>query len=309
MTIYLTPLKDFAIDFDVKRFTAASGKNERVTAGSITAIVASSTESTAVAVDPTLASLSAVYSATPLKWSIEIDAAVLTTALLRRLFKAPALAGTLFSDTFTRANSALTMGAPWVVDPLGASLGMLFGIDTNQAYCVTFGTGAQAVCTVEWLVPDARLAFTVPVLGGGFAAAVRTVDALNGWAVRTDLAGSTRFLDLQSVTAGVATVVARVPYVAAAGDTITVDCVGTTITGTITRAGVSVAVLSYAGASQFLTASRFGVVPSNIATRFTNFSLATVTPPSPVLIITLPNGFRETVPLTFRDASDATLTV
>lgn len=302
MTIYLTPLNDFAVDFPLEKFDATSGKDVPVTSGDVRAFIAASRSSVAVAVHATLDAIAAAYSAVTKMWSVEIDAAILTPALLRPLFVR--YASDPFVDDFTRPDNAVTMGAPWVVQ--GAAQGAKWGIASNKAYPVLRDADLFRIAFVDWGHHDAQITATQ---GGGiasYALLVRYVDVDNYWYISVTTGG---VFQIWYVEGGSTELYATTFYSPTVGDVMRVTCVGQTITGTILRDDAVVATVSTDDATELITATKFGLYADSDSTTFDDVRIESVEPPSPVLIITLPNGIRRTLPLEFRDSEDALVEV
>jgi hypothetical protein len=328
MTIYLTPLNDFAIDFPLEKFDAASGNDVPVTSGNVRAFIATSRSSLAVAVHSTLDAIAAAYSAVTKMWSVEIDAATLTPTLLKPLFGPPPADGVFFSDTFTRADSATALG--WGGGP--ATTFTTWGIDANRAYCVAddgfFGAAFRDADT-----PNVIIRVKIPVLSSGGGIAFRlepeTVPTSSSDAsyYAAYIVPDGFYLVYVDTVPGSTNIVAEIErsYTPDPTHWLVVSCRGSEIVARIMSASATEAqILDHtldAGADEIARLEWFDTHESAQAThhglfaynaggaRFDNFSIAAAAPPTPVLIITLPNGIRRTLPLEFRDSEDVLVEV
>lgn len=81
----LYPLNDLALSVKLQDIDATTGAKSLVTTGTVTAFLAIAATPTATVADPTL-NATVNYSGAGGKWTITIDAAVLTATLLNTLF-------------------------------------------------------------------------------------------------------------------------------------------------------------------------------------------------------------------------------
>lgn len=130
----------------------------------------------------------------------------------------------LFQDDFNRADSALTLGAPWVTG--GTSV---WGISTNRAYLAT--SGAPDIAYVDAGTANVRVTATVAVLDTlwNWWLVCRVVDGSNYFKVQVPGAGSDGNFYLTRVTADVGTDIDSGAITVSAGDTISLECSGNAI--------------------------------------------------------------------------------
>lgn len=85
MSVALSPLNDLSLSVTLKDVDPTTGATSLITTGTVTAFLAVSNSPTATVADATL-NATVNYSGASGKWTITIDASVLTAALLATLF-------------------------------------------------------------------------------------------------------------------------------------------------------------------------------------------------------------------------------
>lgn len=127
---------------------------------------------------------------------------------------------TLVKDSFTRANSAVTMGSTTETSHAWTALAGTWGITSNQAYLVTNATSNDCV-VVDAGAADVTVQAKVVTVAGSQGLAVRVTDADN--VITTNLTGMFRR------TGGVNTAIGTFSSAFVAGDTMRIVTSGTSI--------------------------------------------------------------------------------
>jgi hypothetical protein len=166
---------------------------------------------------------------------------------------------TIFSDAFTRADSAVTLTAPWV------ALAGTWGISINQAYLAVDAGSNANVATVDFGYSDCTVSVTKTVRQSTQRLAFRFTDSANGFIV--DDPGSS--YDLYRRQAGAYTQIGSWVGTPASGDVLSVVLSGSSIRVYVNGVLVISATDSFnAGATKHgLGAGAIGVA------RFDNFSI------------------------------------
>mgnify|MGYP001567170161 FL=1 len=207
-------------------------------------------------------------------------------------------ASSVFSDTFTRADSATTMGSDWL-PIVGHASPIVMGISSNQAYHASGGSisgpdangtvitnsttlGADRSIQATFITRSVAAGYYEPCLyfrgDGTFS---------NWWRVRSTYAASSAY-KLESCTAGTITTVATFGS-AYAGDIVRVDATGSSISVYING------VLAYnTTSSTHSTLTYHGIGNTSISAqndRFDSFSISTFTTYSTTsLLHNIPSG-------------------
>lgn len=184
--------------------------------------------------------------------------------------RAVALLGTrtLVSDTFTRADSATTLGTADTGQAWVAMVGT-WGLAGGQAYLVSATADAAAV--VDAGVADCTVRVTIPTAAGAVCGLTfRLTDASNYWrVVRSGVSN----VVLQKTVAGARTTVATATATIADGAVLEVRGAGSAIS--VTLGGVLLTALSVSDAFN-ATATKHGLhCNNNATTRFDGFRVTT----------------------------------
>lgn len=184
-------------------------------------------------------------------------------------------AGTCTCDTFTRADSALTLG-----DTQGGTIktyaypgACVMGIDTNAAYKISSGTQTAATAAVDMGVTTCDVQATlkvVPSSGDVGGIMIRSTDGDNLYAFVADMSGfgaSDQYAFIK-VVAGSPTAIGTCPTVPTANHVLKVTVSGNSFTATVDGAAC------VTGASDTdLSGTKFGLMVAGGGARFTNLKI------------------------------------
>lgn len=185
----------------------------------------------------------------------------MVTTTLDTNFTHPNLIQAGFTDDFNRANGPVTNtpgGKPWVPSsPTGTDMPLV--VSSSAAKRGTGGTASRTIWTVDSLLADGHLRFTVGTYGdGSFAVVFRAVDSNNYLMVQGRQSASTLQYAFQRRVGGTPSTVASSGSTAsAAGDVVDILMAGTSITVTVNGSPL------FGGArteSNFSTATKHGIL-------------------------------------------------
>lgn len=170
---------------------------------------------------------------------------------------------TTITDSFNRANSALTLGSTDTGQAWTADLGT-WGIDTNRAYVAS--SGGQNIVTVESGVADCTITATFVLVPDGQRIVFRAVDASNYLFLNVE--GTGTVLHLYSYIAASFGHIASASYSWSAGDVVSVVLSGQNII-----ANVNGAEIISTTSALLQTATKHGLGADNTTARWDAFSI------------------------------------
>lgn len=191
----------------------------------------------------------------------------LSLALGRYARAGAAGAGVSITDSFTRADSAVSLGTTTTGAKVWSALSGVWGVLSNQAYVAT--TGTEPVAVIDAGVADCTVSVVCRPTVGKQGLAFRVVDISNFW--RTVALGGNLYLQKTVATVLTDAPGSPIAQALADGDTLSVVLSGTSIivkVNGVTKYSIT--------DSQFQTATKHGLaeaVSGDTAAKFDDFSV------------------------------------